>query len=136
MRRRRWLFPLLLLVAVGAVCGAMLGRSGVSWGGLGETQSGVPNVDFHMMAIATRPTKATAFGTTFTVQVKAWERCALGLTTCNSPRRSVEAICLGNGRTVVIDEADWPAFQRIPGEDLKGVTGLPQDMNLCAAPRP
>jgi hypothetical protein len=66
------------------------------------------------------------------VQVKAWERCALGLTTSDSPRRTVEAICLGSGRTVLIDEADWPAFQRIRDEDLKGVTRLPKDMNLCA----
>jgi hypothetical protein len=59
MRRGRSLSSL-LLVAVGVVCGAMLGRSSVSWADFGEAQSGVPDVDFSMMAIATRPTKATA----------------------------------------------------------------------------
>jgi hypothetical protein len=95
-------------------------------------QSEIPNVDFHMMAIATKPVSATVYGTNSKVNVKAWERCALGITTCDKRHHGVEAICLGSSsQTVLIDEGDWPAFQRIPGEDLPGISGQPKDMNLC-----
>ena len=91
----------------------------------------VPNVDFQAMAIATRPVSATAYGTTSRIQIKAWERCALGVTACDRTPRTVEAICLGSGATVLIEESDWGAFQRISYEDLPGVNGLAPDMKLC-----
>jgi hypothetical protein len=97
------------------------------------SQPRIPNVDFSMMAIATKPVNVTAYGTTSKVQVKAWERCALGVTTCDKRPRTVEAICLGGGQTVLIDEGAWPAFQRIPDEDLPGISGQPKNMNLCSS---
>lgn len=100
-----------------------------------EAQLPPPNLDFSVMAIATRPVDARELsGTSKTqakVRVQAWERCALGLTSCDTKRRTVEASCLGSGRIVLIDEADWPAFQRIPDEDLPGIENAPKDMKLC-----
>lgn len=60
-----------------------------------------------------------------------WERCALGVSTCDTSPRNVEAIRLGSGRTVTIGEAAWSAFRRISAEDLPGLTELPPDMDLC-----
>jgi hypothetical protein len=101
-------------------------------------QSEIPNLDFSTMAIATRPVKVTLYDTKSKIQVKAWERCALGYAACDELPHTVEAICLGSGRVVLIDEPDWPAFQRIHDEDLKGLEGealegAPKDMRLCAA---
>ncbi|MES2325512.1 MAG: hypothetical protein V4633_24950 [Pseudomonadota bacterium] len=96
----------------------------------------IPNVDFSSMAIATRPVSAHVNGATAMVQVNAWERCAFGYAACDRQSRTAEAICLGSGRVVLIGEADWPAFQRIEGEDLPRARGLPKDMKLCAANSP
>ncbi|WP_306391213.1 hypothetical protein [Telluria beijingensis] len=94
---------------------------------------GVPNLDFSEMAIATRPIEATLYGGTSSVRVKAWERCALGYANCGIPQGlTVEAICFGSGTTVLIKEKDWPAFQRIPEEDLQGIQNTRRDMRLCA----
>lgn len=90
---------------------------------------GIPDVDFSAMAIATRPVTATAGDSK--VRIKAWERCALGISYCDKKRRTVEAICLDSGKALLIDEKDWPTFRRIPAEDLQGVEGLSEDMNLC-----
>jgi len=126
---------LAVLFAAGAMCVFVLGRSGWPWRPTSEVQEPVPNVDFSYMAIATRPVDATESGGTAKVRVKARERCALGYATCDKPReRTVEAICLGSRATLVIDEKDWPAFQRLPGEDLPGVEGLPKNMHLCPFP--
>jgi hypothetical protein len=134
--KKRLRMPLAVLFAAGAICMIALSRPGWDWGPSSEVQEPVPNVDFSYMTITTRPVKTTESGGTAKVQVKARERCALGYATCDKPRkRTVEAVCLGSRTTVVIDEKDWPAFQRIPGEDLPGVEGLPRDMNLCAPPR-
>lgn len=122
----------ILLLVIGAAGGVWLDRSSTSWGGTDERQSPVPNVDFGLMAIATRPVMATRYGTTSKVRIKAWQRCALGYATCEGKRRMAQAICLGDGGTLLIDEQDWPAFQRIRDEDLQGATGLPHDMRLCA----
>lgn len=131
MKQRGWL-PSILLVMLGIICGIAIDRSAASWGRTSEVQESVPNVDFSAMAIATRPVEATESGGSAKVHVKAWERCALGYVTCDKPRsRTVEAVCLGSGRTVRIAEKDWLAFQRTEGEDLQGVEGLPKDMNLC-----
>jgi hypothetical protein len=90
---------------------------------------GMPDVDFSAMAIATRPVTATAGDSK--VRIKAWERCALGISYCDKKPRTVEAICLDSGKALLIDEKDWPTFRRIPAEDLQGVEGLSEDMNLC-----
>ena len=84
------------------------------------------------MSIATKPVTATVYGAATLVQVKAWERCALGTVTCDNHRHTVEASCLNNGETLLIDEANWSAFQRIPQEDLPGLLEPPKDMKLCA----
>jgi len=124
---RRWL-PSIILAVAALLCGITIGvwRKATS-------QPAIPNVDFYVMAIATRPVNATAYGTTSKVPIKAWERCALGLVTCDKQRRAVEAICLGSGATVLIEESSWPAFRRIPDEDLPGISGQPKDMHLCPA---
>jgi len=93
----------------------------------------IPNVDFNTMVIATRPVEAIAHGKTSSVQVKAWERCVLGVVSCDKDPRTVEAICMGNGKNVLLAESDWFAFRRIPEEDLPGISGQPRDMNLCAS---
>jgi Flp pilus assembly protein CpaB len=131
MKQRWWMLSILLFSA-GVICGAALDRSTVAWRKSSEAQDVIPNVDFSEMAIATRPVEATVSGGTAKVRVKAWERCALGFAICDKPRqRTVEAVCLGSATTVLIDEKDWPAFQRIHDEDLQGVEGLPMGMNLC-----
>jgi hypothetical protein len=89
----------------------------------------VPDVDFSAMAIATRPVMASAGDSK--VRIKAWERCALGISYCDKKPRTVEAICLDSGTTLLIDEKDWPTFRRIPAEDLQGLERLSDDMNLC-----
>lgn len=123
-----------LVFAVGVTCGIAIERHRGYWSSSSEVQEPVPNVDFSVMAIATRPIIATGSGSTVKVQVKAWERCALGYASCDGPRpRTVEAVCSGSRRTVLINEKDWPAFQRTPDEDLQGVENAPQDMKLCAA---
>lgn len=119
------------LLVAGMIVGAAVGRSSASWFPVNEAPSQLPNVDFHTMAIATRPVDAIESGGTATVRVKAWERCALGVSACDTRPRKVEAICLGSGRTITLGEAAWSAFKRIPGEDLPGLTGLPSDMDLC-----
>jgi hypothetical protein len=97
----------------------------------GPARLGVPDVDFSKMAIATRPVMATAGDSK--VRIKAWERCALGISYCDKKPRTVEALCLDSGTTLLIDEKDWPAFRRIPAEDLQGIENAPRDMKLCAA---
>lgn len=119
------------LLVVGMIVGAAVGRSSASWFPVNEARSQLPNVDFHTMAIATQPVDAVESGGILKVRVKAWARCALGVTTCDARPRNVEAICLGSGRTITIGEAAWPAFKRIPDEDLPGLTALPLDMDLC-----
>lgn len=133
MRRRRWSLAA-LLVAFGAVAGVAIDRHGAPWIPVGpEAHVPPPNLDFSIMAIATRPVDATESRGTEKVRVKSWERCALGYATCNEPGpRTVEAVCLGSGRTVLINEKDWPAFQRTPDDDLKGIENVPKDMKLCA----
>jgi hypothetical protein len=130
---KRWLLPSILLAA--GVAGAVaIERHSGFWSRTSEVQEPVPNVDFSHMAIATRPVIATESGGTAKVRVKAQERCALGYAACDKPRqRTVEAVCLGSRTTVVIDEKDWPAFRRIPAEDLQGIENAPRDMKLCAA---
>lgn len=96
-------------------------------------QSDIPNIDFSMMSIVTRPVSATAYGTVSRIPIKAWERCALGVVTCDKRPRFVEAMCLGSGATVLIEESNWTAFRRIPDEDLPEIGGQPKDMNLCPA---
>jgi hypothetical protein len=93
----------------------------------------IPNVDFYAMAIATKPVNVTVYGTASKVRVKAWERCALGIVNCDERPRTVEAICIGTGATVLIDESSWAVFRRIPEEDLQHVRGQSVDMNLCPA---
>jgi hypothetical protein len=132
---KRWLLSFLLFAVI-VVCGIAIERERHSgfWSQTSEVQEPVPNVDFSHMAIATRPIIATESGGTAKVPVKAWERCALGYATCDKPLgRTVEAICLGSGATVLIDEKDWPAFERIQEEDLQGIENAPKDMKLCAA---
>lgn len=93
---------------------------------------GVPDVDYSYMVIATKPIIVTS--DTTTVQIKAWERCVLGQIYCDKKPRTAEAMCLGNRKFVMINEADWTAFQRIPEEDLQGLLDRPKDMHLCAVP--
>jgi hypothetical protein len=93
---------------------------------------GVPDFDYSYMAIATRPV-AAIYGSS-RVRIKAWERCTLGPVYCDKRPRTVQAICLGIRKTVLIKEADWPAFQRIPEEDLPGLLNRPEDMRLCSEP--
>lgn len=93
----------------------------------------LPNADFSLMVIATEPVMVTEYGTTQGVPIKAWERCVLGVVSCDTKPHSVEAICLGSGKTLVIAEPAWPAFRRIEDEDLEGMPDKPGDMNLCAA---
>ena len=91
---------------------------------------GVPDFDYSYMVIATRPVTAN-YGSS-KVQIKAWERCTLGPVYCDKKPRTMQAICLGIRKAVLIKEADWPAFQRIPDEDLPGLLDRPKDMSLCA----
>jgi hypothetical protein len=91
---------------------------------------GLPDMFFGAMVIATKPVNATAYGGTENVHIRAWERCAIGTTTCDQKPRHVEAICLGSRSTVTIEERDWSSFQRIKEEDFDP-RGLPKDMNLC-----
>lgn len=122
-----------LLVAASILVGIAIGRASTSWVLATEVQEPVPNLDFSLMAIATRPVETTESGGAAKVRVKAWERCALGYTTCGERGRlTVEAMCLGSRRIVLIDEKDWPAFQRTPDEDLPGIENAPPDMRLCA----
>jgi hypothetical protein len=95
---------------------------------------GVPDIDFSAMAIATKPVAAISDDSK--VRIKTWERCALGMSHCDKKPHTVEALCLGSGRVVLIEEANWPAFRRIQDEDLPGVLGLPEDMKLCDASAP
>jgi hypothetical protein len=90
----------------------------------------IPNIDFSWMVIATKSVTASSADET-NIQIKAWERCALGTTNCEKKPLSVEAICLGSRKIVIIDESIWPAFQRIQDEDLPGLIDNPKDMNLC-----
>lgn len=129
MKRGAWKWPVLLIV-VGVVICASIGQPGASWIRTGENQSPVPNVDFPIMAIATEAFEALEAGGTAKVPVKAWERCALGAPSCGA-YPAVEAICMGSGRTVLIGAARWTALERIPAEDLPGVTNAPRDMRLC-----
>lgn len=131
---RKWWMRSLLVFATGLVCGVAMERHRAFWSSASEVREPVPNVDFSHMAIATSPIEATIPGGTSKVRVRAWEHCALGYATCDKPRpRTVEAVCLGSRATVVIDEKDWPAFQRTPDEDLRGIENAPKDMKLCAA---
>lgn len=93
----------------------------------------IPNADFSLMVIAVEPVVATEYGTSQEVPIKAWERCVLGVVSCDAAPRSVEAICLGSGKTVVLGESAWPTFRRIEDEDLEGMPDKPRDMNLCSA---
>lgn len=93
---------------------------------------GVPDVDYSYMTIATKPITATYDSTD--VQIKAWERCVIGPVHCDKKPRTVQAMCLGIRKAVMIKESDWTAFQRIPDEDLQGLIDRPKDMHLCAAP--
>jgi len=120
----------IMLLVASAIVGIAIGWSSGSWVFSGEVQSPTPNVDFPMMAIATRPFDAVESGGTARVRVNTLERCALGVTTCGAVR-TVEAVCLGSARTVLIGSADWPAFRRLPAEDLPGVLNTPVDMRLC-----
>ena len=90
---------------------------------------GVPDVDYSYMVIATKPVTVTYENSG--LRIKAWERCALGPVSCDKKPRTVEAMCLGARKSVLIKEADWPAFRRIPEEDLQGLLESPKDMNLC-----
>jgi len=119
------------LIVVGVIAGLAISRSGSFWMLNDEVSSPVPNTDFHMMAIATRPVDALTPAGSDKVRVKAWERCGLGVTWCDKHPRTVEASCLGSGRIVLIRESDWSAFQRIPIEDLPGIQGIPLTMDLC-----
>jgi MFS family permease len=92
---------------------------------------GVPDVDYSYMVIATKP--VTASYENSAVRINAWERCALGPVSCDKKPRTVEAMCLGIRKSVLIKEADWPAFQRIPEEDLQGLLERPKDMDFCSA---
>lgn len=92
---------------------------------------GVPDFDYSYMAIATKSVAATYDNSR--VQIKAWERCALGPLNCSKQPHTVQAVCLGSGKAVQINEADWPAFRRIPEEDLQGLLESPEDMKLCSA---
>jgi hypothetical protein len=92
---------------------------------------GVPDVDYSYMVIATKPVTATYENSR--VQIKAWERCALGPVSCDKKPRAVHAMCLGIRKAVLIKEADWPAFRRIPDEDLQGLLERPENMNLCSS---
>lgn len=133
--KKRLQIPLSMLFIAGAICMIALSRSSWYWRPTSEVQEPVPNVDFSQMAVATRPVVATESGGRAKVQVKAQQRCALGYATCDvANKRTVEAVCLGSRTTLVIDEKDWPAFRRIPAEDLPGSEGLSKDMNLCASP--
>ncbi len=91
---------------------------------------GVPDVDYSYMAIATKPITATHENTT--VQIKAWERCVIGPIYCDKKPRTLQAVCLGSRKLVIINESDWTAFQRIQDEDLQGLVDRPKDMHLCA----
>lgn len=124
---RRWLLSIVVAVAA-LFSGIVIGERRAA-----SSLPTVPNVDFYAMAIATEPVNATAYGSASKVRIKAWERCALGLVTCDKRPRTVEAICLGTGATVLIDESSWAAFRRIPDEDLQHVSGQSIDMNLCPA---
>ena len=128
------------VIIVGGLCVASLTPFATMYGyGLHQRywstawRSNLPSVDFSMMAIATKPVTAIDYGTTSKVAINTWERCALGVTTCDRQPRTVEAICLGSGTTVLIEESDWTAFRRIPNEDLAGISGQPTDMNLCSS---
>lgn len=92
----------------------------------------VPNIDFSAIAIATKPLSVKAYGTNELILVKAWERCAIGISRCDEKSRTVEAICFDSRRTVLIEERLWAAFQRIPEEDLQELVGLPKDVNFCS----
>lgn len=91
----------------------------------------VPNLDFSAIVIATKPVSVSVYGKSESVLVKAWERCAIGIASCSEKPRTVEAICFDSRSTVMIEERNWTSFQRIPEEDLRGVTGLPKSMNFC-----
>lgn len=92
----------------------------------------VPNFDFSAVVIATKTMNVKAYGTDDLILVKAWERCAIGITRCDEKPRTVEAVCFDSRRTVLIEERLFTAFQRIPEEDLQGLIGLPKDMNFCS----
>lgn len=100
----------------------------------GAWRDEIPNADFSLMVIAVESVMATEYGSSQRVPIKAWERCVLGGVSCDTAPRSVEAICLGSDKTVVIAEPVWPAFRRIEDEDLAGMPDKPGDMNLCATP--
>ncbi|MDR0233686.1 MAG: hypothetical protein LBI31_02635 [Zoogloeaceae bacterium] len=91
----------------------------------------IPNMDFSDMVIATKPVIASRIGgSDEKIQVKAWERCALGYADCDRNPRAVEVACLGDARYVLLDESSWPAFQRIPDEDLLAGSRDPAERNL------
>ncbi|PVZ89004.1 hypothetical protein C9426_05750 [Serratia sp. S1B] len=94
-----------------------------------------PNGDFSDMVIATKPVTVNTVGSESKTKIKIWERCLLGSVQCDTKPHNVEAICLDSGTVVSIDESHWRAFQRIPEEDLQGITDTPQNMQLCSAYR-
>jgi len=98
-----------------------------------EWKRHIPNFDYSLMAIAASPIEVTTAGAESKIQIKQWERCALGSIDCEKKPRSLEAICLGSGKVVTIDESNWPVFRRIPDEDLQGLDDRPGDMQLCKA---
>ncbi len=60
-----------LFFAVGVACGVAVERHRGYWSPSSEAQESVPNVDFSLMAIATRPIIATESGGTVRARVKA-----------------------------------------------------------------
>ena len=91
----------------------------------------IPNSDYSLMVIAANSIEVTTAGAESKIQIKHWERCALGSIDCEKKPRSLEAICLGSGKVVTIEESKWPVFRRIPDEDLQGLNDRPGDMQLC-----